>query len=520
MTTCLVAQKVTSMRETPAPPPNSTSTPAEPVSFLAAAAALAAIDDAVRTAQSPAPAETAGHSTEGDPEPALAALILLREVRAELAGWEAGLVENARAAGATWADLAQPMGVASRQAAENRYLRLRPAPTTLQTTVTGAERVKAVRDRRAADRTVTAWARTNAVDLRVLAAQLTALTDLAPEPAPPRTPCTPPLPQPMPPTSSRLWPPCVPTSAPATPTSPPASTTSPATPTSSAMTATADAPDPTPDEARWPYIQDRLAQVRHRAHAETSEAIASSTPAWPNSTPCAANSPTTPGALRPGHRRSRPIPGQDAASGSRQGCEGGPPGQTHACDLFTPVDDARDFGAHGRFDDRTRERSVQQQAVHAFGALTDRVRRAVDEWGRACPLPLPGVFRGCGVDAPATIGEEGVTMPRGSSPKRERQYEHIKDSAKERGESEKRAKEIAARTVNKERAWHGESKTASRSSVKDTSSSKRGGQRSHSGSQGSTKEQLFNEDTQRNIHGRSTMNKKQLADVLGHGPLR
>ncbi|WP_280702353.1 plasmid stabilization protein [Kitasatospora sp. GP82] len=106
-------------------------------------------------------------------------------------------------------------------------------------------------------------------------------------------------------------------------------------------------------------------------------------------------------------------------------------------------------------------------------------------------------------------------MPRGSTPKRERQYEHIKDSALERGESEKRAREIAARTVNKERARHGESKTASRSSVKDISSSRRGGLRSHSGSQGPTKEQLYNEAKQRNIHGRSKMNKKQLENALG-----
>ncbi|MFB8170292.1 plasmid stabilization protein [Kitasatospora purpeofusca] len=107
-------------------------------------------------------------------------------------------------------------------------------------------------------------------------------------------------------------------------------------------------------------------------------------------------------------------------------------------------------------------------------------------------------------------------MPAGSSKKRERQYEHIKESAQDRGESEKRAKEIAARTVNKERARHGESKTASRSSTHDTSSSKRGGQRSHSGSQGPTKEQLYNEAKQRNIHGRSKMTKKELANALGH----
>ncbi|WP_033825613.1 hypothetical protein [Kitasatospora sp. MBT63] len=107
-------------------------------------------------------------------------------------------------------------------------------------------------------------------------------------------------------------------------------------------------------------------------------------------------------------------------------------------------------------------------------------------------------------------------MPAGSSKKRERQYEHIKDSALDRGESEKRAEEIAARTVNKERARHGESRTASRSSIHDMSSSRRGGLRSHSGSQGPTKEQLYNEAKQRNIHGRSTMTKKQLADALGH----
>ncbi|MEW2416496.1 plasmid stabilization protein [Streptomyces sp. NPDC046866] len=106
-------------------------------------------------------------------------------------------------------------------------------------------------------------------------------------------------------------------------------------------------------------------------------------------------------------------------------------------------------------------------------------------------------------------------MPRGSSPKRERQYEHIKDSAQDRGESEKRAKEIAARTVNKERARSGESKTASRSSTQDTSSSKRGGQRSHSGSGEPTKEQLYNEAKQRNIKGRSQMDKAELKEALG-----
>ncbi|MDT0448513.1 plasmid stabilization protein [Streptomyces hesseae] len=108
-------------------------------------------------------------------------------------------------------------------------------------------------------------------------------------------------------------------------------------------------------------------------------------------------------------------------------------------------------------------------------------------------------------------------MPRGSSAKRERQYEHIKDSALDRGESRKRAEEIAARTVNKERARSGESRTASRSSIQDMSSSKRGGQRSHSGSQGPTKEQLYNEAKQKNIEGRSNMNKAELKRALGRG---
>ncbi|MFD8595337.1 plasmid stabilization protein [Kitasatospora sp. NPDC059646] len=106
-------------------------------------------------------------------------------------------------------------------------------------------------------------------------------------------------------------------------------------------------------------------------------------------------------------------------------------------------------------------------------------------------------------------------MPAGSSPKRERQYEHIKESQLERGASKKRAEEIAARTVNKERARHGESRTASRSSVKDVSSGHRGGKRSHTGSKGPTYDQLYNEARQRNIKGRSKMNKHQLENALG-----
>ncbi|MCX5231915.1 plasmid stabilization protein [Streptomyces sp. NPDC006553] len=108
-------------------------------------------------------------------------------------------------------------------------------------------------------------------------------------------------------------------------------------------------------------------------------------------------------------------------------------------------------------------------------------------------------------------------MPRGSSPKRERQYEHIKESAEQRGESEKRAEEIAARTVNKERARHGESKTSSRLSREDMSSGERGGRRSHSGAQGRTYDQLYEEAKRRNLDGRSKMNKAQLQRALGGG---
>ena len=96
------------------------------------------------------------------------------------------------------------------------------------------------------------------------------------------------------------------------------------------------------------------------------------------------------------------------------------------------------------------------------------------------------------------------------SNKRERQYEHIKDSAKKQGKSTKRAKEIAARTVNKERARAGEARTSSRSSTRDMSSSRRGGLRSHSGARGQTREQLYNEAKRLNVKGRSKMNKRQL----------
>ncbi len=103
-------------------------------------------------------------------------------------------------------------------------------------------------------------------------------------------------------------------------------------------------------------------------------------------------------------------------------------------------------------------------------------------------------------------------MPqRAWSKKRERQYEHIEESAKERGTSTKRAREIAARTVNKERAQTGEAKQASRTSRRDMPPSRRGGLRSGTNRpRGRTKEQLYEEAKKMNVTGRSKMNKRQL----------
>jgi plasmid stabilization system protein ParE len=105
--------------------------------------------------------------------------------------------------------------------------------------------------------------------------------------------------------------------------------------------------------------------------------------------------------------------------------------------------------------------------------------------------------------------------PRAWSEKRERQYEHIKEGLEERGHAEDEAEEIAARTVNKERARHGEARQASRTSVKDISSGRRGGLRSHRGEGGRTYEQLYEEAKRKNIRGRSTMSKRQLERAVG-----
>ncbi|MFE2538032.1 type III effector protein [Streptomyces sp. NPDC059371] len=139
-----------------------------PASFTATVTALEAIAQAMRTAR------TAEETSTDDSEQAIAALLLLREVREQLAGWESGLIETAREAGASWAELAHPLGVSSRQAAERRYLRVRPG----EAGATKEQRVRFTRDQRAADRSVTAWAQDHAAALRQLAGAITALPDL------------------------------------------------------------------------------------------------------------------------------------------------------------------------------------------------------------------------------------------------------------------------------------------------------------------------------------------------------
>jgi hypothetical protein len=120
------------------------------------------------------------------------------------------------------------------------------------------------------------------------------------------------------------------------------------------------------------------------------------------------------------------------------------------------------------------------------------------------------------LDTEAKRLERRSSMPqRAWSGKRERQYDHIKKGLLQRGEDEDTAEEIAARTVNKERARAGEAAESSRSSTEDISSGRRGGLRSHRGPGGRTYDQLYNEARDKNIKGRSKMNKAQLARAVG-----
>jgi len=107
-------------------------------------------------------------------------------------------------------------------------------------------------------------------------------------------------------------------------------------------------------------------------------------------------------------------------------------------------------------------------------------------------------------------------MPQQSwSKKRERQYDHIKEGLEDRGRGEEQAEEIAARTVNKERARAGESQQASRTSTRDVSSGRRGGKRSHQGAGGRTRDQLYEEAKRKGVEGRSKMSKAELEKAVG-----
>src|SRR4051812_41152100 len=131
--------------------------------------------DPVRVVQQVHEVVLAGRGGDVPSERVVAALAALRSVREQLGAWEPELIAAARAGGASWASLAPALGVASRQAAERRFLRLRPSATG---ELTGEGRVDAERDRRAGDRAVADWARRNAAVLRQLAGQVSALDDL------------------------------------------------------------------------------------------------------------------------------------------------------------------------------------------------------------------------------------------------------------------------------------------------------------------------------------------------------
>ncbi|MGW6196880.1 hypothetical protein ACWF0M_12100 [Kribbella sp. NPDC055110] len=148
-----------------------------------ATAAVAAVEHTVRQLISPVDgrvdgSDRAGPASVGSMD-VLTALAELRVVQDQLAAWEPMLIGAARDRGASWTAIAPALGLASRQAAERRYLRLNPH-TADPEGMTGEQRVQAARDRRAGDRAVTRWARDNATRLRRLAAQITALDDLDP----------------------------------------------------------------------------------------------------------------------------------------------------------------------------------------------------------------------------------------------------------------------------------------------------------------------------------------------------
>ncbi|QWF82634.1 HSP18 transcriptional regulator [Amycolatopsis sp. CA-230715] len=133
------------------------------------------VDDAVRAIRAALDEALATEPAADRAEALLSALASLRLLREHVAAWEPELITAARADGTSWAVLAPALGVASRQAAERRYLRLQPSATGEGT---GEERVRAQRDRRAGDRVVSSWARDNSAALRQLAGQVSGLADL------------------------------------------------------------------------------------------------------------------------------------------------------------------------------------------------------------------------------------------------------------------------------------------------------------------------------------------------------
>jgi hypothetical protein len=150
---------------------------------------------------------------------------------------------------------------------------------------------------------------------------------------------------------------------------------------------------------------------------------------------------------------------------------------------------------------------------------TPEATEAADAWraafaqGPRCegrPGAVPFATDGSATSISGTSKGATVMPQAGWSKKRERQYQHVKQGLQQRGRSEAVAEEIAARTVNKERARAGEAKESSRSSTHDISSGRRGGLRSHTGPGGRTKQQLYNEARRKNIKGRSKMSKTQL----------
>jgi hypothetical protein len=142
-------------------------------------AAIATVEQTVRQLTTDAEDPVAAGPDAVNAKKVVAALAELRDIQEQLAAWEPLLIGAARDRGVSWAAIAPALGVASRQAAERRYLRLNPHGTD-SAGMTGEQRVQAARDRRAGERAVTQWARDNAARLRRLAAQITALDDLDP----------------------------------------------------------------------------------------------------------------------------------------------------------------------------------------------------------------------------------------------------------------------------------------------------------------------------------------------------